>query len=304
VWILAISCTQAATQGGIFASRKGPELEHAGFPFGIGCPDGWGYRTYVNERAGGFMRFKPPDPLPGGIDSFIHVSWGPTQADTTKVPETSREFVRYAQEYYSVQDGDTHVGTWDGEPAFSVRGRIKDEALLSDDAESWDDTHSLDGFMAGVRTEEGPWLTFLIASYPAGVYAEAFAEAVAGFRPRVDLGYEPRALPGGRCDGSFSPVSPPPYQEIGSVIVTFHGSPTSEATGAVTCQPRPPGETECDLLDAIWAVARVSARGYQIDIRPTASDEAVAEVIARLEHSPHVAGFKIEERDPVGRSAR
>jgi hypothetical protein len=252
----------------------------------------------MNERAGGFMRFTPPEPLPGGIDSFIHVSWGPTQADTTKVPETSQEFLRYAEEYYSVHDGETHVGTWDGRPAFSVRGRIRDETLLSDDAKSRDDTHSLDGFMAGVRTEAGPWWTFLIASYPADVYAEAFTEAVEGFRPLVDSRYDPRPLPRGRCDGLFDRVSPPPYQEIGSFIVTFAGSATGEATDAVTCHPRPPGETECDLLDAIWAVARVSARRYQIDIRPTASDEAVADVIARLKHSPDVAGFKIEERVP------
>jgi hypothetical protein len=245
------------------------------------------------------MRFRPPEPLPGGIDSFIHVAWGSTEgADTSNVPETTEELLQRLREYYSADDGEARVGMWDGRPAFSIQGRIRDENLLSDDTDSWDDVHSLDGFIAGIRTEAGPWWAFLIASYPADVYTEAFSETVDGFRPLVDFRFEPNALPRGRCGGSFGQVSPPPYQEIGSFLVTFDATPTSEVTEAVTCQPRPPGETGCDLLDAIWAVARVSARRYQIDIRPTASDESVADVIARFKDSPHVTGFTIEERTP------
>ena len=49
-----------------------------------------------------------------------------------------------------------------------------------------DDAQSLDGFVAAVKGETGEWNTFLIASYPANVYADAVSQTVSGFRPLLD----------------------------------------------------------------------------------------------------------------------
>ena len=145
-----------------------------------------------------------------------------------------------------------------------------------------DDAQSLDGFVAAVKGETGEWNTFLIASYPANVYADAVSQTVSGFRPLLDsLPDNENSPPAtGECSGSFSGVaSPPPYQPIKAFIVTFNRTPTVEVTDEVVCKPRPPEETECQFLEAVSGLIALSGGDrYRIDIWPTASAGAVAAV--------------------------
>lgn len=237
-------------------------------------------------RAWRFCLLRTPQPLPVGIESFIGAFWGKEEMFTgSKPPDAPDAFLRMLEDHFRATDAEEHVGLWEGDSALWFRGRIRSETLTSDDAQS------LDGFVAAVKGETGEWNTFLIASYPANVYADAFSQTVSGFRPLVDSlpdNDNSLALTTGECSGSFSEVvSPPPYQPIKAFIVTFSRTPTVEVTDEVVCKPRPPEETECEFLEAVSGlIALTGGDRYRIDIWPTASAGAVNAVRRRL-GGPH-----------------
>ena len=280
---------------GVFALGATPELHVPGTQFEIGCPDGWRYKGYGGPA--GFIFFEPPKPLPGGIESFIGTFWGQEGMSIgSKPPDAPDAFLRMLVDDFKATGVEEHVGLWDGKSALWFRGRIKSEPLTSDD------TQSLDGFVAAVKGATGEWNTFLIASYPIGVYEEAFSQTVGGFRPLLDSqpdDGDPLAPATGECSGSFSEaVSPPPYQPIEAFIITFNRLPTVEVTNEIECKPQPPGTTQCQFVAAVSGTLALPGRyRYRIEIWPTASATAVAVVTRRLERSPDVARFKIVGRD-------
>jgi hypothetical protein len=214
----------------------------------------------------------------------------------SKPPDAPDAFLRMLEDHFKATGVEEHIGQWDGESALWFRGRIKNDTLTSDD------TQSLDGFVAAVKDATGKWNTFLIASYPIGVYADAFSQTVGGFRPLVDSRLDdrnPLAPATGECSGFFSEVvSPPPYQPIEAFVITFNRLPTVEVTDEIECKPQPPGTTQCQFVAAVSGSLALPGRyRYRIEIWPTASARAVAVVTRRLEKSPYVARFKIVRRD-------
>lgn len=294
IWLFVLSCTQA-TESVFFQLGGSPELRQSAGLFEIGCPDGW---SYSDQGPLGLV-FRPPEPLPGGIDSFIYAVAGAAVAQPpgSNVSDAPDAFVAKLEGRFRAQHvEEERIGLWHGESALWFRGRIKEKSLTGDD------TEYLDGFVAAVKgASGGRWLVFVLASYPADVYSDAFSQTVEGFRPLANslVEYEKQEIiESGECSGFFSEVSPPPYQRIKAFIVSFNRIPFVEVTDKVVCKPRPAGETACQLLDAISGLSGLPGKGYwyRIDIWPTASAQQVRAVRKALEKSADIASFKVKMR--------
>jgi hypothetical protein len=258
--------------------------------FAVGCPAGW---NYIDAGPFGLV-FRPPQPLPGGVESLIVAFGGqPRELLPNEAPQRGHALLTQLERRFRAQAVVEGSGRWHGVPsAVWFRGRINDADISGPDA------GPLDGFVL-VTSEGNSSRVFVIAAYPAAIYSKAFTDAVRGLSvlPGPVRPYAHREIQArGVCRGQFTAVSPAPYQAVEAFIIRFNTDPTVEITDTVTCKPRPPGSTECHLLDGISEVSATGSRTYRIVFLPTATDAQVARVRALLERSPYVASYRTENR--------
>jgi hypothetical protein len=98
------------------------------------------------------------------------------------------------------------------------------------------------------------------------------------------------------CEGQFASVSPPPVQEVESIIVTFNIDASVEVTDRVACTDPAPGPEGCHFLPALSALSAQGLRSYRLTILPTATDAEVRQVMDRLDTGPHVKSVRVVER--------
>jgi hypothetical protein len=255
----------------------------------VGCPDGW---NYIDAGPLGLV-FRPPKPLPGGLESLI-LAFGvePGELLPNEVPLEGHGLLLQMERRFRARAVVEGAGRWHGgPPALWFRGRITDAGVAGD-------AGPLDGFVLITPPDSGSRV-LVVAAYPAGIYGDALADAVGELSalPGPSRKYADREIQArGACRGNFMASSPAPYQAVEAFVVRFNTDPTVDVTDTVTCEPRPPGSTECHLLPGISDVSAIGSRTYRIGLWPTATDAQVARLRKLLEESPYVASSRTEYR--------